>query len=161
MGLELIVGVLILVIVAGWAVRQSREKRLRVRTLWIVPLLMAYWSFNTLQQDWLGSVWGGILITVGGVLGVALGAARGALTVSRVDRAKGVVYVQRTLWSLLLWIGVAAFKTFARDALSQDPALSKAGLTASTLLAYSLGMVLAHRAYMYFRYFKGELASER
>ena len=161
MGLELIAGVLILLVVAGWAVRQSREKRLRVRTLWIVPLLMIYWSFNSLQQDWLSSLLGGVLITAGGVLGVALGAARGALTVTRVDREKGAVYVQRTLWSLLLWIGVAAFKTFAKDTLSQNPALSKAGLVASTLLAFSLGMVLAHRTYMYLRYFKGDSAPER
>ncbi len=153
MGIELIVGLVIVGVVLLWVVRQFGERRLRVRTMWIIPALMAYLSFQTVWADLFGSVLGFLLILTGLGLGVAAGWGRGRLARVRVERDQRALFVQRTAWGTLLWVAVVLFKLLARDQLGNTPGLSQAGLAASALLAFSLATVLAHRAYLYRRYF--------
>jgi len=149
MGIELIVGLAIVGVVLLWVVRQFGERKLRVRTMWLIPALMAYLSFQTVWTDLFGSFLGFSLILGGLGLGVAAGWGRGRLARVRVERDRRALFVQRTAWGTLLWAAVVLFKLLARDQLGNTP-----GLAASALLAFSLATVLAHRAYLYWRYFR-------
>jgi len=148
MGIELIVGLAIVGVVLLWVVRQFGERQLRVHTMWLIPALMAYLSFQTVWTDLFGSLLGFVLILAGLGLGVAAGWGRGRLARVRVERDRRALFVQRTAWGTLLWVAVVLFKLLARDQLGNTP-----GLAASALLAFSLATVLAHRAYLYRRYF--------
>lgn len=148
---------LAIVIVGYIAIRQFREKRLRVSRLWVLPALALLFSYAGIQGDLFDTAYSPAVIGAAFVIGLVAGGVRGALTKLTVDAKAQSVTVKGTFLSVALWLallgvkGVADFVLVASDKAETFAGLATALVTAA-LLAFSLGAVIATRVYYYWRY---------
>lgn len=149
---------LIALIVVGYlAFRQFRESESRVGRLWVLPALALLFSYTSIQHDLFDTAWSPAIIAAGFVVGLVVGAVRGAATKLTVDPGAGVIRVKGTPVSVTLWLALLAVKGIADVALAslgkENTAAGVAtGLITATLLSFSLGAIIATRVYFYWRY---------
>ena len=153
----LLIDGLALAVVGYLAVRQFREKRVRVATLWVLPALMFLFSFNSIQSDLLDSVYSPVVIGLAFVAGLGGGALRGALIQARVDLPTRSLIVKGTPLSVVIWLVLLAVKALGDvaihlSALRNTPIGVAAGLSTAALLTFSLATLIATRIYLYWRY---------
>ena len=146
-----------LVVVGYLAFRQFREKQARVSRLWVLPALALLFSYTSIEHDLFDTAWSPAIIAGGFVVGLIAGGIRGAATRLRVDTTAGLITVQGTAVSVALWLALLAVKGIADVALAGLGAEATAagvatGLVTATLLAFSLGAIIATRVYYYWRY---------
>lgn len=149
---------LIALIVVGYlAFRQFREKQSRVSRLWVLPALALLFSYTSIQHDLFDTALSPAIIGAGFVVGLIVGGVRGAATKLKVDTTAGSITVQGTAVSVALWLALLAVKGIADVALAglgseHTTAGVATGLVTATLLAFSLGAIIATRVYYYWRY---------
>jgi uncharacterized membrane protein len=154
---------IVAIAVVGYlAIRQFQEKQMRVSRLWVLPALTLLFTYTGIQGDLFDTQYSPAIIGVAFLLGLALGAVRGAASKLTIDPATQSVSVKGTPISVTLWVALLAVKgaaDFALAATGQTPtgkAASAIGLTAALVtaaaLALSLGAVIATRVYYYWRY---------
>lgn len=154
---DVLLDLVALAIVGYLAARQFRVKQLRVSRLWVLPALALLFTYTGIQGDLFDTQYSPAIIGVAFVIGLALGAVRGAATKLTIDAKTQSVIVQGTLLSVVLWVVTLAIKGVADLAVAATGAASSAvGLTTAlataALLALSLGAVIATRVYYYWRY---------
>lgn len=154
---SLLLDVLAILVVGFIAARQFREKRMKVNFLWVMPALTLLFTYTGIQQDLFDTAFSPQVIGAAFVIGLAVGAVRGATTKLVVDTPSQSIIVKGTYLSVTLWLILLAAKGVADFAFAAaNSAQSVAGLTAAlitaALLAFSLGAIIATRVYFYWRY---------
>lgn len=144
----------IIAVVVGLRVRSmSRERPLKVETLWVVPvvyLALVGWMLFALPPTVVG--WG--LLVLGLVVGAALGWHRGKLI--RIDRnaETGELRQKASPLAMILLLALIALKLGARaifgEAAAGHPA-SGAMLLTDTFIGFALGLLSATRLELYLR----------
>lgn len=154
---SLLLDVLALIVVGFIAARQFREKRMKVSLLWIMPALTLLFTYTGIQQDLFDTAFSPAVIGAAFVIGLAVGAVRGATTKLAIDTTSQSIIVKGTYVSVALWLillavkGVADF-AFAASGSAQSVAGLTAALITAALLSFSLGAIIATRVYFYWRY---------
>lgn len=153
----LLIDTLAVIVVGYLAVRQFREKETQVSRLWITPALTLLISYTSIQSDLFDTALSPAIIGAGFAIGLVVGGVRGRATRLKVNPARGVIVVRGTVASVVLWVALLAVKAIADGVLasagkSNEPAGIAAGLVTATLLAFSLGAIIATPAYFYWRY---------
>jgi hypothetical protein len=149
--------ILAIIIVGYIAVRQFREKRMRVSRLWVLPALALLFSYTGIQADLFDTAFSPAIIGAAFVIGLLVGGLRGAATKLTVDTTKQAVTVKGTLVSVALWLALLAAKGVADSVLAASGSADTvagvaATLVTAALLSFSLGAVIATRVYYYWRY---------
>lgn len=122
-----------------------REKTLKPKTLWIMPVLWAYMILPSIRWqtvDLITIVLSGLCL----ILGLALGIVRGKLEKMRVRR-DGSISIQGSLLSVLILIGVLALR-LAANHWGETHTLAN---LANALLFIPLGSICARRYTIYKR----------
>jgi hypothetical protein len=144
----------IIAVVVGLRLRSmSKERPLKVQTLWVIPviyLLLVGWMLFALPPTLLG--WG--LLALGLVIGVALGWHRGKLI--RIDRNEetGELRQKASPLAMVLLLALIVLKLGARaifgDTAAGHPA-SGAMLLTDAFIGFALGLLSATRLELYLR----------
>ena len=152
--LTALVPFVIIAVVVGLRLRSmSRERPLKVETLWVVPvvyLALVGWMLFALPPTVVG--WG--LLVLGLVVGAALGWHRGKLI--RIDRnaETGELRQKASPLAMILLLALIALKLGARaifgEAAAGHPA-SGAMLLTDTFIGFALGLLSATRLELYLR----------
>jgi hypothetical protein len=143
----------IIAVVIGVRLRSmSRERPLKVQTLWVVPVLylvLIGWMLIALPPTPVG--WG--LIALGIVIGAALGWHRGKLI--RIQRdERGGLRQQASPLAMLLLVALLALKLGARAIFGETAAGqpgSSAMLLTDAFIGFALGLLSATRLELYLR----------
>lgn len=149
---------IIAIVVVGYiAILQFRAKQLRVSRLWVMPALTLLFTYTGIQGDLFDTAFSPEIIGAAFVIGLAIGAIRGAATKLTVDVATQTVTVKGTYLSVALWLALLGVKgaadlVLAASGKSETFAGVAATLVTAALLAFSLGAVIATRVYFYWRY---------
>ncbi len=154
---SVLLDILAIVIVGFIAIRQFREKRLRVSRLWVMPALTLLFTYTGIQGDLFDTAFSPEIIGAAFAIGLVVGGIRGAATKLTVDAARQSVTVKGTYVSVALWLALLGVKGLADFILavsgkSETFAGVAATLVTAALLAFSLGAVIATRVYFYWRY---------
>ena len=107
---SVLLDILAIVIVGYIALRQFREKRLRVSRLWILPALTLLFSYTGIQGDLFDTAFSPTIIGAAFVIGLGVGGLRGALTKLTVDAGSETVTVKGTFVSVALWLALLGVK---------------------------------------------------
>lgn len=144
----------IIAVVVGLRLRSmSRERPLKVETLWVVPvvyLALVGWMLFALPPTVVG--WG--LLVLGLVVGAALGWHRGKLI--RIDRnaETGELRQKASPLAMILLLALIALKLGARAIFGETAAghaASGAMLLTDTFIGFALGLLSATRLELYLR----------
>ena len=144
----------IIAVVVGLRLRSmSRERPLKVETLWVVPvvyLALVGWMLFALPPTVVG--WG--LLVLGLVVGAALGWHRGKLI--RIDRnaETGELRQKASPLAMILLLALIALKLGARAIFGETAAghpASGAMLLTDTFIGFALGLLPATRLELYLR----------
>lgn len=152
--LTALVPFVIIAVVVGLRLRSmSRERPLKVETLWVVPvvyLALVGWMLFALPPTVVG--WG--LLVLGLVVGAALGWHRGKLI--RIDRnaETGELRQKASPLAMILLLALIALKLGARAIFGETAAghpASGAMLLTDTFIGFALGLLSATRLELYLR----------
>jgi hypothetical protein len=144
----------IIAIVVGLRLRSmSKERPLKVETLWVIPvvyLALVAWMLFALPPTAIG--WG--LLAVGLVIGAALGWHRGKLI--RIDRnaETGELRQKASPLAMILLLALIALKLGARAIFGETAAghpASGAMLLTDAFIGFALGLLSATRLELYLR----------
>ena len=144
----------IIAIVVGLRLRSmSKERPLKVETLWIIPvvyLALVAWMLFALPPTAIG--WG--LLALGLVVGTALGWHRGKLI--RIDRnaETGELRQKASPLAMILLLALIALKLGARAIFGETAAghpASGAMLLTDAFIGFALGLLSATRLELYLR----------
>ena len=136
-----------LAIVARFAVRELRERRVRLARLFIVPAVagiaalgLVYVAALAAPQDVLALA---LLCLAALGAGAAIGLAVARFTTVRVDPDVGTVFVRGSYATLAIWIAALALRWVARRAVGTHDlgATTVANAALVVLLAVALGVV--------------------
>ena len=144
----------ILAVVIGLRMRSmSKERPLKVETLWVVPAIyvaLVGFTLVSLRPAPLG--WG--LMALGIVVGAAIGWHRGKLIRIHRDEQSGELRQKASPLAMLLIVGLVVLKMGAR-AIFGDSAVahpsSGAMLLTDAFLGFALGLLTATRVELYLR----------
>ena len=145
--------VIIAVVIALRMRSMSKERPLKVETLWVVPVIylaLVGFTLVTLRPSPLG--WG--LMGAGVGIGTAIGWHRGKLIRIHRDEQSGELRQKASPLAMLLIVGLIALKMGAR-AIFGDSAVthpsSGAMLLTDAFLGFALGLLTATRVELYLR----------
>jgi hypothetical protein len=145
---------IVLAVVLGLRFRSmSKEKPLKVETLWVIPviyLLLAGWTLVALPPPLLG--WG--LAALGVVIGVAVGWHRDKMIMIRRDEQSGQLRQKGSPLAMLLLGALVVLKLGARSIFGETAAGhpgSGAMLLTDAFIGFALGLLSATRLELYLR----------
>ncbi|OPY29934.1 MAG: hypothetical protein A4E28_00590 [Methanocella sp. PtaU1.Bin125] len=130
---------------------QLRTRKVRPVAIWIPLLILLPVTAATIVADYSGP--GTLLLSVAGF---AVGCAAGAAIASRMEMKvddRGRILLKGSLVAVGIWVLVLGLKIFGRDVVRDLGIISLNDLSA-TVLALTLGMIMARRAYMTLKYFR-------
>ena len=143
----------IIAVVIGFRLRSmTRERPLKIETLWIVPvvyLLLIAWMLFALPPTTVG--WA--LVALGVLIGAMLGWHRGKLI--RIERNEsGELRQQASPLAMLLLVALIVLKLGARAIFGESAAMqpgSNAMLLTDAFIGFALGLLSATRLELYLR----------
>ncbi|PEM43226.1 CcdC protein domain-containing protein [Bacillus wiedmannii] len=94
-------GLIILILII---LLQLKERELKFQRMWIAPVLIAYYTFTHVFNDFTLIETGlfVVLLALGGIVG----AVRGSTTIIRIDKSNGKVYAKSSYIALGIWVVV-------------------------------------------------------
>ncbi|KEQ24670.1 DUF1453 family protein [Paenibacillus tyrfis] len=141
-------GLILLVLLIWIALRQLRERPVKIATLWIVPALMVYVSLRLIGQDFTLTPYAPLVMTAGAAVGAVVGIARGALTKFRIHAATGEVVMKGSVAGIAIWFVLLGVRWMSRHF------GDGAELISGALLMVGLGSVVFRRLWIYRAYRK-------
>ncbi|GEM_PF-1368853 len=158
----LIIGVFIALVIGLRIWRASREQRIKVATIWLVPLIFLALTAWIVYTDGLTQPLDIVLIALAIVLGGAMGMYQGTHTTVRIDRQARLLYVKVRPLGVAIFVVVIALRLFIRlpaaFSAAQNAALTHApqalprgdtlSLISVLLLGVALGAVAGLRLYL-------------
>jgi membrane protein CcdC involved in cytochrome C biogenesis len=130
---------------------QLRTRRVRLWSLWIMPVILLSMTSAVIAVDY-----GGIGTALLSVAGFAVGCVIGVVIGSRIEVTtdeRGRIVMKGTLVAVTIWILVLGLKYFGKGLVGDTGIVSLNDLTAM-LLALTLGMMIARRAYLTIMYLR-------
>jgi Protein of unknown function (DUF1453) len=134
-----------LLLIAVLLLGQIRTRRVSVRRLWLIPLVIIVLTVVVVAsnppRDLSGWAWFALAL----VVGLAVGFARVVFTdVRHVDPKTGVLLVQSTLVSILLWLAIWAARIIIRQVVGRtEPDASTVALVSGIMLTFAVGNVVS------------------
>ncbi len=126
-------------------VRQFREKQAKPLMLAIVPLLVAYHTYLSIQELASPIISPSLMVSslvIGALLGALLGFFRGNVTRMRLDNETGTIYYCPGVANGLFWFGMLVIKVLAGVGLYLR--LDRASTSTAVLLAIATGLFLGY-----------------
>lgn len=129
----------------------KKEQPLDLKRIWLLPAIvcgLAFMTFRSMPPDRATTLWAGVALLVGGVLGWL----RGKTIAIRRDPATGALTQKPSILGLLLVLAILAVKFGAKTFLGIDPSRGGAAPDAATmmftdiLLAFAVGLLVATQA---------------
>ncbi len=140
------------VLVLLWLlVRQLRTRAVKVWTLWLVPLLLAFVSYQSIRLGASAEGWVLAAYVAAALAGLTLGLARGRALPVVADRQAGTLLVPEPSGTLVLWMLALGLRLLAQLAARGVSPTAAQTLTAA-FLAFSVGVVAGARAALLWRF---------
>lgn len=134
------------------AARQHRQRRLNILTIWIVPILMLWFTESLLYREWVNvSFLSRAVIIAAGCIGIGIGVLRFRLMT--IHDAGDSIGVQTTAAGIWVWMILVVVKV-ALQYFVPNVTSSSVPLVMTSLLASSITSVLTRRALLVSAYFK-------
>lgn len=141
-------GLVALAVVILLAIRQLKERKLKVSRMWIMPALMVYASFQLIGHDLIASSYAPLAMLGGLLIGALLGIVRGQMVKLRINPATGEVTSKGSITGLIIFIAVLAIRLLTKEMSGGAQLLSGA------LLMVSSGSIVFSRVWIYLAYKK-------
>ena len=133
-------------------VRQLSERRVRVRSIWLLPAIMVLLSAELVAADGLTTPSDVALLIAIMAAGAGIGWYQGTHTTVRVDRAAGSMFVKASPLGAIIWAVVIVFRMVVRLAAGGNSASPGGAFLTAALLALAIGVIAGQRAYLYRAY---------
>ncbi len=146
----LILLLLALVVLVVWS--QSREKKTKIRSLWL-SILIVFVLCALIFSHTLVSSTTNVLILIGcALLGLIIGIASGPLLKLNVDLAHDSLVVQGTTVSIVVWVVIFIIKMALRLLASHGSTRVLIEIIGSNVLFLTACSILGMNLYQYWRY---------
>jgi membrane protein CcdC involved in cytochrome C biogenesis len=146
MGMEMFMLVAAIVILL-----QLRTRRVRPRSIWIMPVFMSLVTVAIIAFEYSGP--GTLLFSAAGlVVGGAIGAIIGSHMEVKANE-RGEIVFKGSLVAVTIWITVLGLKIFGKGLLGDTGLISLNDLTAA-LLAVTMGAIIARRTFIALKYLR-------
>lgn len=144
-----------LAVIVFMVVRQFRERQIVFPSIFILPAVLAYYSYTTIIADLAKNIVIPMMfiaaLLVGAIAGLLLGYIRGSLARIRLDTRTGQVFAKGTVFSLIIW-GVLLIAKIAMGVLTYSGHPSALLMLASAFVStFFLGNIFAEAACLLLR----------
>jgi hypothetical protein len=144
-----------LALIVYMVVRQFRERQISFPSIFILPALLAYFSYTTIAADLAKNI---VLpmafiaaLLVGAIAGLLLGYIRGSLARIRFDAQTGQIFAKGTTLSLVIW-GILLIAKIAMGVLTYAGHPSAPLMLCSAFVStFFLGNIVAEAACLLLR----------
>jgi membrane protein CcdC involved in cytochrome C biogenesis len=136
---------------------QLRTRRIRPRSIWILPVFLAIVTAATISFEYSG-ISRLLLSAAGLVIGCAIGAIIGSRMEVTFDE-QGRIMLKGSLVAVTIWILVLGLKFFGKGIIGDMGLISLDDLTAA-LLTLTLGSIMARRTYVLLKYLRLKKSTE-
>ncbi len=148
-----IIVLLVLFLLVRIVLGQLKEKSRKVSTMWIMPALMLYISYATIEQGIFSTFYAPLLLLPAIIVGCMIGLIRGTRISVRLGEMGGTIMVKGSIISLVIWGTMIAIRLFARYALGSVMDTSMAAAVVCALIVLSLSNTMFYYGYLYVRYY--------
>ncbi len=135
-----------LVIMAIILILQLRERKVKVRKLFVMPVFMVLATGAVIYTSASSSITAFALVAAGLAVGIGMGAAIGSLM-------KVNIHEDGSILAVAVWIALIGVKILGKDTLGGTGYINLSVLS-SIFLAMALGAMVTRRAYVYREYMR-------
>lgn len=129
---------------------QMRQRRVKMWTLMIMPVLMLLITVPMVYVE-LNSAFNMAIIGLAFIVGSGIGTLIGHLMEVKVDEKDGTMILKGSILVVALWAAIIVIKLYGKGLLGETGFISLDLLT-SAFLTITLGTVIARRAVIYWKY---------
>jgi hypothetical protein len=133
-------------------VLQLRQRRVRLWSLVLVPLLMLFVTATVVSIELNAGIVNLLAFALGFPLGIGAGLLIGLYMKVKIDK-KGSMVLQGSVVAVTLWVLVLGLKLFGK-ALIGDLGLVSFDVLTSAMLAITLGAIIGRRIFILWKYFE-------
>ena len=141
-----------LVIMAIILILQLRERKVKVRKLFVMPVFMVLATGAVIYTSASSSITAFALVAAGLAVGIGMGAAIGSLMKVNIHE-DGSMLLKGSILAVAVWIALIGVKILGKDTLGGTGYINLSVLT-SIFLAMALGAMVTRRAYVYREYMR-------
>jgi membrane protein CcdC involved in cytochrome C biogenesis len=141
-----------LVIMAIILILQLRERKVKVRKLFVMPVFMVLATGAVIYTSASSSITAFALVAAGLAVGIGMGAAIGSLMKVNIHE-DGSMLLKGSILAVAVWIALIGVKILGKDTLGGTGYINLSVLS-SIFLAMALGAMVTRRAYVYREYMR-------
>jgi hypothetical protein len=134
--------------------RASRPQRMRVVRLWLAPIVLLSISAVSIYSSQMSApapAWAmALAIVVGALLGIPVGLLRGRHSNVRLTHRPGVIQIDASLVTMLIWLGAFVVRAMVRFAFGLDTVA--ATIAGDGVLVFAIAAVIASYYAIYAKY---------
>lgn len=116
-----------------------------------MPLIMLLLTLPLIAVDLPSSPVGIALLGVGLIIGVGIGIGIGSMMEVKVDEKEGTMVLKGSILAVLMWAVILGLKIYGKG-FQGSTGLIDLNLLTSVFLMITVGMMIARRGYVYWRY---------
>ncbi len=141
-----------LVIMVIILILQLRERKVKVRKLFVMPVFMVLATGAVIYTSASSSITAFALVAAGLAVGIGMGAAIGSLMKVNIHE-DGSMLLKGSILAVAVWIALIGVKILGKDTLGGTGYINLSVLS-SIFLAMALGAMVTRRAYVYREYMR-------
>ena len=141
-----------LVIMVIILILQLRERKVKVRKLFVMPVFMVLATGAVIYTSASSSITAFALVAAGLAVGIGMGAVIGSLMKVNIHE-DGSMLLKGSILVVAVWIALIGVKILGKDTLGGTGYINLSVLT-SIFLAMALGAMVTRRAYVYREYMR-------
>lgn len=141
---------IVFIVALAMLLLQLRTRRVRPVGLVVMPVLMLAITIPLVFMEPVSPA-GLAALALGLAMGAGIGAAIGSMMEVRIDERDGSMLLRGSIVAMLAWAAVIGLKLYGKGLLAGF-GLVDAGLLTSAFLMITIGMMIARRAIVYWRY---------
>lgn len=141
-----------LVIMVIILILQLRERKVKVRKLFVMPVFMVLATGAVIYTSASSSITAFALVAAGLAVGIGMGAVIGSLMKVNIHE-DGSMLLKGSILAVAVWIALIGVKILGKDTLGGTGYINLSVLT-SIFLAMALGAMVTRRAYVYREYMR-------